>query len=373
MVNSVSLYIHVPFCTKKCPYCHFFVLPYRAIDVELFLASLKKEWIARAPLFEGKHLISIYFGGGTPSLLSPLEIEEILSWFDLSSCLEITIEINPETVSTEKILGYKTAGVNRASIGLQSLDDDLLKILGRNHDSYFAQKSIELVANCGIDNISVDLMYDLPYQTVDSWQNTLEQLKKLPLSHLSLYNLTFEPGTVFQKKKSLLSPHLPSSEQSLLMLEHAVSYLPSIGLHRYEISAFAKPGKASLHNLGYWTARPFLGLGPSAFSYIEFRRFRNVCNLRKYKEMLDQNLLPEDFEETLCLDKRQGELLAIALRILDGVDLISFTKKYGSINQDLQASIKSLIDQGLLKKTNEILSITTQGLLFYDSIGTELV
>lgn len=376
--NSVSLYIHVPFCTKKCPYCHFFVQPDSLESQQLFLSALAKEWQMRAPLLQGKAIASIYFGGGTPSLLPVKSLETILNWIQqgpapLDPLCEITLEANPETITLQSMQDFASVGINRVSIGVQSFDDSLLKILGRTHDSVKAKKAIFTTHEAGIKNLSIDLMYELPHQTLAHWKHSLDQVVDLPITHLSLYNLVFEPGTSFYKKSKVLSASLPSEENCLIMLKQAVTDLESCGLKRYEISAFAKPGNESIHNTGYWTARPFLGLGPSAFSYWDSRRFRNKPHLKKYAEMLDQNCLPEDFEESLAFEEKQKELLAVELRLLQGVDLHLFEQKQGVLSLSLQHSLQNLLAKQWLKQEGSRLFLTEEGLLFYDSAASEMI
>jgi oxygen-independent coproporphyrinogen III oxidase len=376
--KEVSLYIHIPFCTKKCPYCHFFVQPNSPNSQETFLIALKQEWDLRSPLLLDKEIVSIYFGGGTPSLLPAKEIESILHEIQkgpasISPNCEITLEVNPENVTLLSMQGFLEAGINRVSMGVQSFDDRLLKILGRTHDSKKAKEALDSINRSGISNISIDLMYELPHQTLTTWENSLVEVSKLEITHLSLYNLVFEPGTVFHKKTKLLSPSLPSEEESLKMLNAAVNQLEAYGLKRYEISAFCKPGYESVHNTGYWQARPFLGLGPSAFSYWEGRRFQNISHLKKYEKALSANQLPESFEESLSPEKKQRELLAVELRLIYGVDLNIFQEKAGSLFPSLEKNIKSLITEGLLRKEGTTLSLSEKGLLFYDTVASELV
>ncbi len=376
--NQISLYIHVPFCTKKCPYCHFFVQPNSQDSQKMFLSSLKREWDLRSPLLEGKEIVSIYFGGGTPSLLPAQEIENILTFIQrgpasLSPSCEITLEANPENVTLASMQEFAKAGINRVSVGVQSFDDNLLRILGRTHDSSKAKEALTHIKEAGIANLSIDLMYELPHQTLETWEKSLLEVKSLPITHLSLYNLVFEPGTSFHKKSKLLSPTLPSEEVSLQMLNLAVTHLESFGLKRYEISAFARPGYTSLHNTGYWTGRPFLGLGPSAFSYWEGRRFRNIPHLKKYEEALLLGKFPEDFEESLSFEAKQKELLAVELRLLQGVDLSIFQKKTGILSASLQDSIQNLLEKNWLSQKGMSLFLSEEGMLFYDSVASELI
>jgi oxygen-independent coproporphyrinogen-3 oxidase len=376
-LGDVSLYIHIPFCSKKCPYCHFFVLPDKQDLKEKFLASLLQEWKLRAPFVQGKRVVSIYFGGGTPSRLTPLQIDGILSQIrkdaTLSSDCEITLEVNPEDASQEFFIALKEIGINRISFGIQSLDDAQLITLDRQHSAHQGIHALDLAHSAGLSNISIDLMYDLPHQTLSSWERTLERLTALPITHLSLYNLTVEPHTVFFKKQAELKPYLPDPDLSFKMLETALDRLPSIGLERYEISAFSKPDCHSRHNTGYWTARPFLGLGPSAFSYWDKKRFRNVAHLNRYAEALSQGQFPVDFEEMLKSSQQQKELFAVQLRLTQGIDLSVFEQRHGPLELELVKALDLLIAKGWMIKRGSTVKLTAGGQLFYDSVASELI
>jgi len=328
------------------------------------MEGFAKEWARLKPLTQGKGLKSLYFGGGTPSLLGPEKIQEILTWLEPPSGIEITLEANPENMTEESMRGYAQAGINRVSIGIQTLDNAMLKKLGRLHDGQKAQQAVLTTIAVGIENISVDLMYDLPGQDLLQWENTLDQVCRLPITHLSLYNLTIEPHTVFFKQRQLLEKILPNEEVSLQMYEMAVAKLSSAGLAQYEISAFAKPGFHSRHNVGYWTGRPFLGLGPSAFSYWENRRYRNIANLNKYHQLEN----PVDFEEELPELSRMRELLAIRLRLTKGIDLREW-----KLDEETRHVLEELITQELLVKTESNLRMTRKGILFYDTIAAEII
>jgi len=372
----VSLYFHIPFCTKKCPYCHFFVLPNQEALKKQFLHALYLEWKQRASFLEGKKIVSVYFGGGTPSLLGSPPIREILSWIAKDAVLahdaEVTIEANPENTSFALMQELKGAGVNRLSLGVQSLDDAQLRFLGRGHTAKRALEAIQEAYMAGIDNISIDLMYEIPHQTQESWKATLRRLPSLPITHLSLYNLTFEKTALFFKQQKQLQPYLPSPEESLEMLLLAVSACASIGLNRYEISAFARE-KVSRHNIGYWTARPFLGFGPSAFSYIEGKRQRNVEHLARYSSLLEKGSSPIDFEEQLQGEEKLKELLAVELRLLAGVDLDLFQKRHGVLSSKMWESLKKLEEKGWVKPEGKKIRLSEEGLLFYDSVACEII
>lgn len=376
--NEISLYFHIPFCTKKCHYCHFFVLLDKPELHQQLIEGLKLEIAKNAPLLKGKKLASIYFGGGTPSLLSPNEIKDLLDEVNTfiavdPKLIEITLEANPETITHDRMRDFHKAGINRVSIGVQTLDDPLLIKLGRTHQANTSIEKIKTTADAGITSISIDLMYDIPGQTLSSWEQTLKQITPLPITHLSLYNLTIEPNTVFFKYQESLKKILPDADCSTEMYKMAVSSLKEIGLNQYEISAFAKNGLYSRHNVGYWTARPFLGFGPSAFSYWGHKRFRNIAQFKRYLEALKNDQLAIDFSEELPPISRKRELLAIALRIRSGVDLNFFEKVHGELDADAHSTLKKLVSQGLLNHMNGRFFLTDLGVLFYDTIAIELV
>lgn len=335
------------------------------------------EWQRVALKFQDKKLVSIYFGGGTPTLFGAKAIGDLLNVIRQDAILdpscEITIEANPESATPELLSELYQVGINRISIGAQSLDDSSLLTLGREHSANKAVVAIENSYKAGICNISIDLMYDLPSQTLQSWERTLKQVQKLPITHLSLYNLTIEPHTVFFKNKKTLNPLLPNAEESLKMLEMAVDNLETFGLKRYEISAFAKEGFHSRHNTGYWEGRPFIGLGPSAFSYWDKKRFRNVASLSKYHAALTKDESPVDFVENLPYPEDIAELLAIQLRLLKGVDLEAFATRNGQLAKEMEVTLLALQEKGWLAKEGERLKLTENGLLFYDSVAEEIV
>ncbi len=338
-----------------------------------FTELLLQEWKQKQSLIADKKIISIYFGGGTPLLLGAKNIAKILETIPRGPDCEITIEANPESVTIETLRDLKAAGINRLSIGLQSLNDNELKTLGRTHSSAQAIEAVESAYQCGFDNITVDLLYEIPGQTPESWDATLKQVCQLPITHLSLYNLTFEPNTPFYRKRNALQKKVASQENSLHMLDMAVEALEKIDLKRYEISAFAKDGMQSCHNTGYWRARPFLGLGPSAFSYFEGRRFRNHCNLVKYRNAVKENQDPADFSEKLAYPDNVHELLAVELRLFEGVDLNAFEKQHSPLPTLTYQVLDELKKQGWLEVNERHWRLTEQGTLFYDSIATALI
>lgn len=367
-----GIYIHVPFCSRKCDYCHFYVIPQRASHQALLLESLQCEWTSRQEDLKGHRIRTLYLGGGTPSLLSVEELNSIFQTLRRTHTIpedcEITLEVNPETVTLQKLRSIRELGVNRVSLGLQSLDNKQLKLLSRQHTAEKAMDAVLCVYEAGIENISIDLMYELPGQTLASWKETLSQALTLPISHVSVYNLTFEPHTVFFKKRQQLQAFLPSEEDRLKMYESLIEACAAIGLEQYEISAFSKKGAESRHNTGYWQGIPFVGLGPSAFSYWNGVRSRNCSNLHRYAQSLKQNQSPVDHQDDLSKEERERELFVVGLRMVEGVDLHQFT---------LDSQTLELVDQftkeGLLFYSKQRLCLTHRGRLVYDSIASELI
>ena len=340
------------------------------------MRALELEWNRVKKLPHNMRLESVYFGGGTPSLLNIFYLKEIVSWikkepfFDPRA--EISIEANPEKLNLDKLHEFLKIGINRISIGVQSFNEKELKILSRQHDATLAMKSVEMSHKAGFESISIDLMYEIPDQSLKSWIKTVDTAMKLPITHLSLYNLVFEKQSVFYKKRESLKKKVPAEEIGRKMYDYAIDACEKNKLEQYEISAFAKPGFASKHNSGYWTARPFLGLGPAAFSYWEKRRYRNIANLIRYQKALNQGKSCIDFQEKLSNDDRKKELLAIALRLKKGLDLKSFEKKFGELSQETYKCLDRLKKIGWLEGEMN-LKLSEEGFRFYDSVATELI
>jgi oxygen-independent coproporphyrinogen-3 oxidase len=360
--GPVSIYIHIPLCTKKCDYCHFYVIPNKSLYQKQIEEGLFLELEGIQNKIHHLEIASIYFGGGTPSLMHPGFFSSFLEKIPHTGA-EVTLEVNPETVSLEKMGQFYQAGINRVSLGVQSLVDDELKTLSRDHGANRAKEAIFCCKEAGFNNITIDLMYDTPGQTLDSWAETLQQVQTLPITHLSLYNLTFEPNTVFYKKRGLLKKTLPDETSSVTMYTMAQKTLSEMGLKQYEISAFARDNLQSVHNTGYWTARPFLGLGPSAFSFWDGERFQNFCSISKWFEAVKEKEAPIGFSEKLEPTAAAREQFVIALRLLEGV------KAPDALNTE----VEQLITQGFLTKEHERVKLTQKGILFYDTVASILI
>jgi len=376
--EEISLYIHIPFCTRKCGYCHFFVIKDDEKKKEELLNALLVELSLYAHLLKEKKLVTIYFGGGTPSLFGAERLKKVLDAIDSYSPfqtddVEITLEANPESLTKEVLKSYKDSGINRLSIGVQSLDDQELRLLTRTHTSLEAIKAIEAAHALGIVNLSIDLMYEIPGQTNASWQKTLNQAAKLPISHISLYNMTIEQDTAFYRKKNALLPLIPKEQDSKKMLEQLSITLKKNGFTQYEISAFCRDECYSKHNTGYWTGRPFIGLGPSSFSFLPPQRFQNVPNFVRYLEAIRQKELPVTFKETLEPEARLRELFVVEIRLFQGVDKLAFQKRYGMLPQSFWEELNVLLNQGLVEENSSRILLTEKGRTFYDTVASSLI
>lgn len=370
--GKLSVYIHLPFCSKKCPYCHFYVIPYRKDLEDRLIEAILKEWNLKVKFTPDIDVISIYFGGGTPSLVSSNSLQKLVDHIAVyaKSPPEITIEANPESLSLDQCKQWKEMGINRVSIGAQSFVDKELIELGRNHTAKTTVEAVHMAYDQGIDNISIDLMYEQPFQSIDDWSQSLEIASQLPIEHVSLYNLTIEPHTGFYRKKDQLK--LPSEEEGLEMLKTAMHVMKNNGFSHYEISAFCK-SRPSVHNTGYWLGRPFWGLGPSAFSFIDGERIQNTPNINRYlSDVLEKDCLSESFRESLSHEARLKELFVIQLRMRQGVHVGNFEDKWGLLSSKTHAVINDLLQENLLEKTRNV-KLTDKGLFFFDTLASRLI
>jgi len=359
------LYVHFPFCARICPYCAFYKTRGNSADFAAFcdaLAIEAKYTAKRIPL----ELETIFWGGGTPTVLSTDQLASLLrsfaQTFDLRRVSEWTIEANPGSVSGKKAVVLQRGGITRISLGLQSWEDDLLHLLGREHDAEQAEGSFRIFRKAGFENISIDLMFALPGQTEAQWRASLERTIALEPEHISTYCLTYEEDTEFLARFERGEFH-PQDEIEARFFEIAMTMLETAGYQHYEISNYARPGFRSRHNQAYWRGSDFIGLGPSAFSTHKNERWQNTADHREYARCLSAGQSPIASTETLTMAMKRAEQIALGLRSDDGIPA------------DLAAASNTndLVEAGLIAYRNGRLVLTHAGKLLADSVAEELL
>lgn len=371
-----GIYIHIPFCRQKCYYCDF----YKTLNNSLtgsFISTLKKEIQLNKNYLENEPVETIYFGGGTPSVLTENELTEILTFlnseFQVLPDAEITFETNPDDLSTEYLHGIYNAGVNRLSIGIQSFQNEHLKKMNRRHNAKQAVKSVENAAKIRFENISVDLIYGLPNLTDNDWNESLKQVFQLPVQHLSAYHLTYHQGTVFYnwlKKGTLKELKEPQSISQFNML---IAEAEKNGFQQYEISNFAKNRLYSKHNKSYWFGKKYLGLGPSAHSFNGASRRWNISNVEKYIEAIQDNKLYFE-KEILTENDKYNEYILTRIRTIWGVSTEFIQRNFGENKvAHFKKNITKYITTNLVIQNNDIFTLTKEGLFVSDKIMADLM
>ncbi len=372
-----GIYIHIPYCKKRCHYCDF----YKTVNlknVDDFISSLLKEIELKANFFLPKTPIeTIYFGGGTPSILTINALNNIFTAlhknFTIQSNAEITLELNPDDISLDYMISLFQIGVNRVSIGIQSFDNEFLQLMNRRHTVEQAFAAVENSVKSGIENISIDLIYGLPNLNEKQWKSTLEMALTLPVQHLSAYHLTYETGTVFYNwlKNGILKEM--DEDLSWRQFEMLHEMAENKGFEHYEISNFAQPQKYSKHNSSYWQGIPYLGLGPSAHSYNNNTRSWNVSDLEKYIIANNNNSVFWE-EEILTAENHLTEFIMTSLRTNNGLNIESFENKFGlSSKVKLLEKAQKYISLNQLKIEENHLKFSLSGWFIMDKILTEIV
>jgi oxygen-independent coproporphyrinogen-3 oxidase len=361
------LYVHIPFCARICPYCAFYKERADSSQTQRFCEAVLREIEDVSQRFTLAPE-TIFFGGGTPTALTTGQLEFLLRGLrdrlDLSRLGEWTFEANPGSVSPGKAELLRAMGVTRVSLGVQSWHEELLKLLGREHDATQAAASFHILREAGFGNVSIDLMFGLPGQTLAQWQADLEKTIRLQPDHISTYCLTYEEDTEFFLRHSR-GEFREDPESDADFLETAMQTLEHAGYEHYEISNYARPGFASLHNRGYWAGHDYLGIGPSAFSTVGMRRWQNVCDYRAYSDRILAGEPVVSSTEILTPEIKRTERIALALRTRDGIS-----------SQELELWPKErreFIDLGLLRETNGNFVLTPRGKLLADSVAEAFV
>lgn len=361
--KKIGLYIHIPFCVSKCRYCDFLSMPYDYDVREQYTMSLCKEIERFAKEHADEYVVnSVFFGGGTPSILEPELFEKIISTvrdnFKMNTDSEITIECNPGTVTYDKLGTYKENGVNRISFGLQSANDSELKALGRIHTFSDFMDSYDNALKAGFNNINVDIMSELPSQGIEGYRNTLEKVLSLDIKHISAYSLIIEEGTPFfeMNEKGLLK--LPSEEDERQMYYMTEELLAKNGFHRYEISNYARDGYECRHNKIYWERGEYVGFGLGAASLISDIRYSNTRDMKEYLEDFSSGRE----NEILSLEDKMSEFMFLGLRMTKGIEISEFERQFKSDIYDIFGSeIKKHVGNGLLVEKEGRLMLTGKG------------
>jgi len=379
--TPAGLYIHVPFCRAKCPYCDFYSVTDPGL-ISTYIEALLAELNIRRQ--QVPHADTIYFGGGTPSVLTPLQVNRVLecvhTCFSVAPDAETTLEVNPETVNPASLAAYRAAGINRLNIGLQSLDDQTLAFLGRIHTAKKAIDAYGWARAVGFDNIGLDLIYAVPGQTLSRWEAEMAAVVQLAPDHLSCYTLTMEPGTPMAQQ--LQNGQIqPLDEQTAGRLFSATaSYLERNGYRQYEISNYSRNpagdtrDRRSRHNQKYWTAAPYLGFGPAAHSFLDHRRWWNHRSLSEYLADLEAGNLPVAGTETLTREQRMMEFVYLGLRQTDGIDTAEFALRFKEVFSDrFEPEVSRLVGEDLVAQASGRFQLTRRGMRFLEHVVDRLL
>lgn len=388
MSNGLGLYIHVPFCLSKCSYCHFASGVFPGSLIRPYFGALRREMKALPGLLQKLNadgngvadwvIDTIFVGGGTPSLVDGQEIGQTLEWirstFSLAPAPEITLEVNPGTVTDDKLDRYREAGVNRISLGVQTFQDHLLKRVGRSHSVADSISTVEMCRHRGIDNLNVDLIAGLPGQTEDDWQENLSRVPALSPEHLSLYLLEIHEDAHLGKREGLAGASLPDEELVADWYEKSVHWLGSAGWEQYEISNFCRPGRQSRHNLKYWTDQPFIGFGCGAHSYWAGERWGNERDPVRYVELLEAGESATTFRSEITPRQHLEEVVFLGLRLNAGLDLRRCRRKFGfDLRERFGRELSQLAQGGLIEIEGDRLKLTSRGRLFSNEVFVQFM
>ena len=386
MGKKLGIYIHIPFCLSKCGYCDFNSYSSMEGIINEYVEAIKKEFSLYSPELKDYEVISIFFGGGTPTILESGQLiaifESCKSLFNLTADAEITIEANPETLTIDKLRELRKGGFNRISIGVQSFNDRFLKKLGRIHDSKKAYQGILSARDAGFENISIDLMFGIPDETLKDWEDDIETAIKLNPEHISTYNLTIEEGIQFKRELSQGRLKLPDEDRQVEMYDRGIGLLTGAGYEHYEISNFAKNGKKCVHNQIYWQNEEYLGIGAVAYSYINGERRWNLKNPMEYIKRIQGvrdsrvqgvfNVI--EGRERLEEKDIMGETIMMWLRMIEGINLQAFKRRFGvEIKSTFSDVISKHLSNNLIIFDNGNLKLTHKGLLFYNDVAAEFL
>ena len=374
--TATSIYIHIPFCATKCYYCAFNTYTFHKEEAKAYLTALRTEMELYAA--ETDPLQTVFIGGGTPSILSANALERLFTdihrHFQITPNAEITVECNPGTLDSEKLKVMRDTGVNRLSFGLQAVQDETLKQLGRIHTVAEFLQSYRLAREAGFQNINIDLIFALPDQTIEAWHHTLNEVISLEPEHISAYNLVMEEATPFYEWWQTGELQLPTEDTEADMFQYTIDALTAHGYVHYEICNFAKPDHFARHNLVYWNNQPCIGLGVGACGYIDSVRYTNIRGIAPYIDQLSQRHKPIADTERMTGPAEKAETLMLALRKREGISLDLYKDRFGEdIEIAFGSILKKWIDLQLLERTDTHLRLTPRGLFLANEVFIELM
>jgi oxygen-independent coproporphyrinogen III oxidase len=377
-MNSIGLYLHIPYCLHKCGYCDFNSHNINEAEMESYVRALLNEMEQAAKDARNRRVDTIFFGGGTPTTLPFADLARILEacrqQFQVDPEAEITCEANPATIPQTDLAQLRESGFNRLSIGVQSFDPDELKRLERVHSVDEIYLTVERARQAGFDNLSLDLMFGLPGQTVERWRDNLQKAIDLEPDHISAYNLTIEPDTVFYKQQSQGQLKMPPDDFQRELFEITIDTLTGAGYEHYEISNYAQPGKQSRHNLNYWVDGEYIGLGAGASSFFNGDRFKNTNLPARYITQINKSKTAVESRETPDRRQRMGEAVMLGLRLSQGLNLTTFEQQFGISFQDAFGdTVTRLEGMGLIELHNDRAALTREGLFLADSVIIEFI
>lgn len=376
-MTAAGLYVHIPFCSSRCSYCDFATGLYQTELAERYVRGLINE--IESSRYAGENVDTIYFGGGTPSLLAPAQLESVLAalydTFKIAADSEITLEINPGSATPEKLRAFRSLGVNRASFGAQTFDDAELAKLGRSHNSADALRTFADLRDAGFANVSFDLIAGLPGQTLAGWQRNIQQALDLAPEHLSFYLLEIHSGTPLAEHIRRGIQPQPDEDLAGVMYEWMLEQAAAAGYEHYEISNLCRPGFHSRHNVKYWTAAPYYGFGCSAHSYDgDMRRWSNHRDVLKYVEMVESGASPVVEEQQLSAIDVRAEAVFLGMRLMQGVDLRRYRESFGVDLRDQHADdLERFCKAGLVELDGDLIRLTRTGALLSNEVFAAFV
>lgn len=391
--SGIGLYLHVPFCETKCPYCDFNTYAGIEDQVPGYVRALKNELQGWGNLLSRPPVRTIFLGGGTPSYLPANDIESILTTvrqsYEVDQAAEVTMECNPGDVTSDRAASWIGSGVNRISMGVQSFDDGLLSLLGRRHTAFEAQNAFRTLRGAGVSNLSIDLIYGLPYQSLDQWSGTLDIAVSLDPDHISLYGLQIEKGTPLAVDVATGRYPAPDDDLAADMYEKAQSMLAVNGFTQYEISNWSKAGMESQHNLIYWHNEPYLGVGPGAHSWIAGQRFANLKSPRRYVMVVGDEYRPIGPDPVAAMRIPAGpveqvdvttpaidvaETMMMGMRLNEGVSMSRFAERFGTgLDVVFPNEVSRLLEIGLIEVTDEAIRLSERGRLLGNEVFAEFI